>query len=259
MVFETKTVLITAKTYPNPSKKYQETVCCAGIDLDSNQWIRLYPIPFRDLDESQQFKKYNIIKVKCRKSNDDHRIESYKIDADTIQIIDHLDTKKKWQKRKEIVLPIVSSSFCQISQDIEANKSLGIFKPSNIEFHWAKIPLDNQQKRRVCYAQLTFFDKQKKAIEQIPFAFYYLFKCLNSPKCPGHKLLIIDWELGQSYRSWRYIYRNQDVLLDKIKERWLENMCADKNDIFFYVGNMKRFHDQFMVLGVFYPPRENGI
>jgi len=64
---ETKTVLITVKAYPNPSKKYGETVCCAGIDLQTNSWIRLYPVTYRDLEYSKRFKKYDIIKVKCAK------------------------------------------------------------------------------------------------------------------------------------------------------------------------------------------------
>lgn len=111
---ETKRVLITVKAYPNPSKKYGETVCCAGIDVDTQQWIRLFPIPFRDLDSSQKFKKYTIIRVKCRKASDDHRIESYKIDMDSIELLSYLDTKRKWDERKQIVLPTVSASFCSI-------------------------------------------------------------------------------------------------------------------------------------------------
>ena len=46
---EVKNVLVTVKAYPNLSRKYGETVCVAGIDLDSKQWIRLYPIPFTRL------------------------------------------------------------------------------------------------------------------------------------------------------------------------------------------------------------------
>ncbi len=112
MFNEIKRVLITVKTYPNPSKKYQETVCVAGIDIDSNKWIRLYPIPFRDLDEDKKFKKYNIIEVKANKSTDDHGPESYKIDIGSIKIIDHLDTvkDKKWDRRKEIVLSNINKS-----------------------------------------------------------------------------------------------------------------------------------------------------
>jgi len=47
MQFQKKKILVAVKAYPNPSSKYVETVCCAGIDLSTNQWIRLYPIPFR--------------------------------------------------------------------------------------------------------------------------------------------------------------------------------------------------------------------
>lgn len=249
----TKRVLITVKAYPNPSKTYGETVCCAGIDIDTRQWLRLYPIPYRDLDSSKKFKKYTIISVRCWKAPDDHRVESYKIDMDSIELLSHLDTKRKWESRKEIVLPTVSTSFCNILEDTAENKSLGTFKPCDIEFFWKKASLESEAKREACYAQLSFFDTKKEAIEQIPFDFYYQFKCHGQPDCPGHKLPIIDWEIGQSYRNWRYKYEPQELLLQKIQQRWLDLICSLENDVYFYVGNMKRFHNHFMVLGVFYP------
>jgi len=231
-----------------------ETVCCAGIDLENQQWIRLYPIPYRDLDESQKFKKYNIIKVKCHKSND-ARIESYRVDSDSIEILDHIDTKNKWCKRKSLILSTKSESFCSILESISENKSLGMFKPDDIKFSHKKSDLKNTRVRKAAYAQLSFFNKQKQAIEQIPYDFYYSFKCNGNPECKGHKLLIIDWELGQSYRSWGYRYKSEELLLEKIKERWLDRMCSEKNDVYFFVGNQRRFKNQFMVLGVFYPPK----
>jgi hypothetical protein len=252
---ETRKVLITVKAYPNPSKRYGETVCCAGIDTETLQWIRLYPIPYRDLDTPQRFKKYDIIEVRCRKSQDDHRVESYKIDSDSIRNLSHLDTKDKWQARKNIVLQTVSSSFCGILEEALNNKSLGMFKPCDIRFSWEKAQVGDETKRRACYAQLSFLDKAKNAIEQIPFDFYYQFKCQTAPNCPGHKLPIVDWEIGQAYRSWQYKYRPAEQLLQKIKHQWLDLICAPKNDVYFYVGNMNRFRDQFMVLGVFYPPK----
>jgi len=251
----TKRVLITVKAYPNPSRKYGETVCCAGIDIDTLQWLRLYPIPFRDLDSSRKFQKYTFISVKCWKAPDDHRVESYKIDMDSIELVSHLDTKEKWESRKRIVLPTVSPSFCSILEDTSINKSLGTFKPCDINFFWKKATLESEAKREACYAQLSFFDAKKKAIEQIPFDFYYHFKCHGRPNCTGHQLPIIDWEIGQAYRNWRYKYRPQAQLLQKIRQRWLDLICSDKNDVYFYVGNMKRFHDHFMVLGVFYPQK----
>jgi hypothetical protein len=132
--WETKTVLITVKTYPNPSTKYIETVCCAGVDINSGQWVRLYPIPFRYLEYNQKFPKYSIVKVKCHKSPKDKRVESYRVAQDSIEIVDHLDTKNKWGRRKEIVLPATASSFCEIQGLVSENKSLGVFKPCNISF-----------------------------------------------------------------------------------------------------------------------------
>ena len=154
-------VLITVKAYPNPSKKYQKTVCVAGIDIDENRWIRLYPIPFRDLDQSKMFKKYNIIKAKVFKANDDRRPESYKVDINSIRIEDHLDTKDKWRRRKSIVLKIVDKSMCEIlkKKDTE-NKSLGVFKPNDIRFSIEKAPPIDEEDRKSCYAQLHLFNKK---------------------------------------------------------------------------------------------------
>ena len=116
MPTEQKTVLITVKAYPTPSKKYGETVCCAGIEPSTHQWVRLYPIPFRDLDNDKKFKKYSVIRVTCRKAADDRRPESYRVDADSIEILEWWDTKHKWRCRKSVVLPTLSPSMCAVSQ-----------------------------------------------------------------------------------------------------------------------------------------------
>lgn len=254
MVHETKKILITVKAYPNPSRKYVETVCCAGIDIDTLHWIRLYPIPYRDLGNPKKFKKYDIIEVRCRKA-EDSRKESYKVDSDSIKIIKHLDTSKNWDKRKKIVLPTLSKSFCQLKGKTTGNISLGAFKPVDVTFSYKKVTLDDTGKRSVPYAQLSFWNKRKKTIEQIPYKFYYHFKCANNYNCPSHKLLIIDWELGQSYRSWRSRYKSEELLMQKIREKWLGLMCSNDRDTCFFVGNQRRFRDEFMVLGVFYPKK----
>jgi hypothetical protein len=255
MTLETKQVLITVKAYPNPSKKYVETVCCAGIDLETGQWIRLYPVPYRDLDSSKQFKKYTVIRVRCRKASDDTRVESYRIDSDSIEIVRWLDTKNNWRQRQQVLLPTLSSSFCQILRDCETGSSLGMFRPCDVDFSWKKSTLKNEAERESCYTQLSFFDKQKNAIEEIPFDFYYHFRCAGVEDCPGHKLSVIDWEMGETYRNWRHTYGEGDLLFSKIRQRWLDLMCADTNDVAFYVGNMARFRNQFMILGVFYPKK----
>lgn len=157
----TRRVLITVKAYPNPSRKYGETVCCAGIDIDTLQWLRLYPVPFRDLDGSKKFKKYTVIGIKCWKAPDDHRVESYKIDMDSIELMSHLDTERgKWESRKKIVLPTLSPSFCSILAETKNNKSLGIFKPRDVRFSWNEADLESEAKRMACYVQLSLIRKR---------------------------------------------------------------------------------------------------
>ncbi len=253
MILETKQILITVKAYPNPSKKYIETVCVAGIDIQKKEWIRLYPVQFRDLEENQKFKKYSIIKAKVAKAKEDHRPESFKIDSGSINILEQLDTKRGWEKRKEHVIPTASNSLCDILADSELHdKSLGMFKPRDVEFIYERAKMKDIEERKACYAQLGFLGANKKPIEPIPYDFKYSFKCNENASCKGHVLPIIDWEIGQAYRSWRY--PSEEILLQKIRERWLGGMCADKHDTYFYVGNQHRFRVNFMILGVFYPP-----
>ena len=260
MRLEKKRILITVKAYPNPSKKYGETVCCTGVELSSSQLVRLYPISYRDLDDKQKFKKYSIIEVDCSPSSDDRRPESFWVKSDTIEVIDWLDTEKgKWEKRKSIVLKLPVKSMCQVKKDSEdSDLSLGFIKPENISFEWEKHSLSDQKAREACYAQLSFFDKNKEAIEEIPFSFYYKFKCPGIFSCPEHKLSIIDWEIGQAYRNWRSKYQSEEIILEKIQQQWLDITNTTKKDVYFYVGNMKRFRNIFMVLGVFFPSMKNS-
>ncbi|MHC4647697.1 MAG: hypothetical protein ACYTBJ_19700 [Planctomycetota bacterium] len=252
---ETKKVLIAVKAPPNPSRQYQETNCCAGIDLDDGTWVRLYPIPFRLLDYDKQFPKYSVISVKCQRPVRDKRPESYKVDQDSIKILRHLGTANKWSERKRIVLPTLSGSYCEILKAVKVKKSLGIFKPVAVAFEVKKCAPKDKQKRRAAYDQYQLFDKKLQPVEQVPFSFYYRFKCRNCPDCRGHKLIIHDWELMAAYRRWRQEYTEQRILLDRIREKWLDTLCAATRDTYFYVGNMWQRPKQFMVLGVFYPPK----
>ena len=58
-------VLVTVKTYPCLSQKYDELVCTAGLREDGS-WIRIYPVPFRKLNPYSQYKKYDWIEVESQ-------------------------------------------------------------------------------------------------------------------------------------------------------------------------------------------------
>ena len=225
--------------------------------MDSGKWMRLYPIQYRDLDNEKKFSKYSIVEVRCSKPSDDKRPESHHVDADSIKILERWDTKDGWERRKKVVLPTLVKSMCEVQKLSEEKKlSLAVVKPSQVTFECEKATQKDEKEREACYAQLSFYDKKKDAVEQIPYHFYYGFKCADESDCPGHKLSIIDWEIGQAYRDWRFRYKPEELLLEKIKERWLARMCGEKQDTYFFVGNLHRFPKTFMVLGTFYPPKK---
>ncbi len=70
-------VLITVKTYPALSVKYDELVCTAGF-LEDGTWIRIYPIQFRKKSFDEQYKKYQWIEMDLVKNTSDFRKESYR-------------------------------------------------------------------------------------------------------------------------------------------------------------------------------------
>jgi hypothetical protein len=253
--FESKRILITVKAYPIASISYGETVCCAGIDIDSQQWIRLYPIPFRDLESDQRFRKYSLIEAKCAKAADDLRPESYRIQAASIKIFDHFSTDNGWHKRKEIVFRAPKTSFCRLKSDqIEKRTSLGLVKPEKVTFESEKRTPSDPNKKMRAYSHPGLFEKPKRMIEEIPYQFYYHFFCVSEANCPGHRLSIIDWEIFQAYRKWRDRYSDAGQLIKSIEKKWSDIIDPNKKDVFFFVGNLHRFQDIFSVLGVFWPP-----
>ena len=81
-------VLITVKTYPSISKKYEELVCTAGF-LENGSWVRLFPIQFRKKPYAEQYRKYQWIELDIVKNTGDFRPESFRqVSLDTpIEII----------------------------------------------------------------------------------------------------------------------------------------------------------------------------
>ena len=259
MLWTTRRILITVKATPNPSAKYGETVCVAGIDMDSGEWIRLYPVPFRDLDKNRRFNKYAIIEAGVRKTQDDKRPASFRINLDSIRRVGYLDADKGWEKRKAVVLPTLSASFCDIlRRQTEYDASLGAFRPRDITFGWEKASIKNADRRRACYAQMSFLHPRRRALQPLPFNFRYRFRCEGVADCPGHDLMIIDWEIAAAYYRWRRRYPRTEERLEKIRQKWLGAMCSEQKETTFFVGNTKRFRQTFMILGVFYPPRSGA-
>jgi hypothetical protein len=91
---------------------------------------------------------------------------------------------------------------------------------------------------------------QIRKLEQVPWTFRYRYKC-DMVGCPGHSQSIIDWEISQFYRR----VRNFDDWRDRMRKRWVDEVCGTDRDTAFFVGNMHQHPGSFLILGVWWPPR----
>lgn len=250
-----KKVLITVRTYPTPSRQQIEVSCTAGID-DEGKWIRLFPVPYRFLTSDKRFSKYQYIGTDVTKSISDPRLESYKVNPDTIMILSSpLPTTNNWEARKEKVLPLKAKSLCELQALRNANQfpTLGLVKPKNImNLEIKSESPDWTESELTSLRQYSMFGSApQNQLEKIPFEFSYTFRC-DDPNCHTHKLSCTDWEMGQSYRIWRNRYG--DKWEDKFRETYETKMIFDR-DTHFYVGTLRGHPDAWIIIGLFYPPK----
>jgi hypothetical protein len=249
-------ILIVAKTYPEISKKYTETVCTAGIHGATKKLIRLYPIRYRYLTGESQFRKYQWIKAKIEKAKLDSRPESYNIVESTIEMGNIIGTDDDWVEREKWVINqnTLFNSVEELLSSQKQNKiSLGIVKPKEIlgfviepksleEINEAEI------KKKSVLSQMGLFE-QPKDVELLPFKPMLKFKCDDS-SCNGHKMGILDWEFGQLYRRVKGNVDWKQKITDKVM-----NICGSKREPHLILGNIARWQHTFCILGIFYPPK----
>ena len=253
-------ILITVKTYPIPSKKYDELVCTAGV-TEAGNFVRLYPINFRDLPYTQQYKKYQWIEVLADKHQGcDVRKESYRPQSDSIRTIGEPipSTHDNWFERARCVLKCKTRSMEDLyDQQVKDCTSLGIFKPKKVhdlvispdDSEWStKFLHALKQKRLFEYRQKTLLPPRK-----VPFKFHYCFECDDS-RCKGkHKMMIEDWEVGALF--WKMVDKgcSHKEASQKVRDKFLNDLCGPDKDTYFYVGTILAHPKTWVVIGIFYP------
>lgn len=266
----TERILIWAKTYPELSKKYLETVCTAGL-LESSKPLRLYPIPYRYLSGTQEkFKLYQWITAGVQKNPDDPRPESHKIDLDSIVTGETIPTTQdEWGKRAEFMLKDPSWQFESWDDLVKAQRekgtSIGIVAPKeikNVEIvqrsddevksydqKFVEIKKIHDAKR----AQIDMFEKaippEMKKLEFLKCRVQVSWLC-HTPTCGGHKMQVLDWGLCELQRR-----DGDEAALKRMKE-----LCRlDIYDLKFFLGNLFLYPSSFIIVGMWYPKRRHGM
>lgn len=251
------------KAYPALSRRYGEVSCIAGLDMETKDWMRLFPVPFRALEETQKFEKYQPIRARVQRPRGDRRPESWRVDAESIELRGpRLTSEGGWELRRPFVEPVIGGSMCAIRDAQKRDEtSLRMFRPAEVlDFEIEEVEADPKKSQQAAdwAAQLslgsTDMELQRKALEQMPFRFLYRYRC-SDRDCPTHRQSIVDWEVAALYRN----VRDNADWREQMRAQWLDLMCAPDKETAFIVGNQHQYPDGFLVLGVWWPPRRDQL
>ena len=265
-------ILITVKTYPMPSRSYKELVCTAGL-LNGEQWIRIYPVPFRFLSDAQKYPKYSWVELDLVRRGRDFRPESYRpkmgID-ERINVLSTISTgsTRDWAARKQYVLKEVFTSMNELIRLAKSplKKSLATLKPARIVDFLHK---EDQREWRKDLAeqlkQLSMFDSldaggPAKIVKKLPYKFYYRFFSEGDHK--PRTMMIEDWEIGALF--WKCLANadgDEQEALRLVKYKYLDQFS--EKDLYLFLGTTLKHHNRaanpFVIIGVFYPPKTNQL
>lgn len=259
-------VLITVKTYPTLSAKYDELVCTAGFREDGT-WIRIFPIPFRQKSYNEQYKKYDWIEVDLVKNESDFRPESYrpKTLKSEIKVTGHIDTVANWRERKKVVLGKIYYNLSELiaeSRDKNICTSLAVFKPTEIlDFKAEEVGRNWDKAKLERLNQLNIFettsDGKFQVVQKLPYKFKFVFKDNQGTES---RLMIEDWETGQLY--WNCLERhegNEQKAVADVRKKYFDDFAITK-DLHFFLGTTQSNHyksrNPFMIIGTFHPKIE---
>jgi len=265
-------ILITVKTYPTLSRKYGETVCTAGVREDGT-WVRLYPVPFRRLDEKEQDRKFDWLECRLVPSASDQRPESFRpLDENELKPVGHIDTSRNWQERRRILLKTARAydRLDELIAGAKANQlSLAVFKPTRItdfisEAETRAWDPNKLREMRDLTNQLDLFSdnswrKTFDVIPKLPYSFSYR---VEDAVGKLREMQVLDWEVGALFwNCLRSTNENEEAALAKVRLKYFDHFL--KTDLHFFLGTTQQWHkvapNPWVIIGVIPIPHEQQL
>jgi hypothetical protein len=261
-------VLITVKTYPTLSRKYGETVCTAGIREDGS-WLRIYPVPFRRLEEEEQYKKFDWLECDLVPNPKDPRPETRRPSPGSqLKVASHLGTSDGWRERRRFVLKTakVYSSLQALIEGAKSNQlSLAVFKPTRVkdlvfeeddrEWDSGRVAVFREQSRQGDLFSDESWRETFKLIPKLPCNFSYRFEDESGR---ASELQVLDWEIGMLFWNCLKDCGNEADALQKVRAKYLDTFLG--TDLHFFLGTTQQFHfvapNPWVIIGVFPIPHE---
>lgn len=231
--------IILIKAAPQVGRQHGETVCCAGLDV-YGKWLRLYPVSFRHLNKHQKFGRWDKIKFDWRLPSDDPRIESRRVDHNSIEITGSL---KQHEQGPFLASAIVTS----LNRERELGRSLALLKPEVIEFSAERKSLaefsEETQRFDAIRNQGDLFSKHAVPYSVCPYKFKYRYRTEDGERLGTCQ----DWELEATYFKWSKLYGESEAIL-RIQRRFGEEY--PRKGMLLAMGTHSQYPDTWLINGV---------
>lgn len=236
---ELEQVVILVKAWPQPSLKYGETVCCAGVTLNG-EWRRLFPIRFRHLSGDAQFKRWDVIEYRSEPPKDDRRSESRHVHENSLAPQGVLAKSS----RERLLSPLIRAS---IKDAAETGESLTLIRPKNVKFICRQKReselIREQDHRKNRAAQGSLLDRELNALETCPYHLYLRFEDGTG----SHRMECADWETAAAYFKFSKDY-GPSKALDLLRETY--EVTYPLRGVVFALGTQKKRPKQWLLLGI---------
>lgn len=254
---------IFGKTYPEPSRRYYETVCTGALREADGRPIRLYPVPLRYMSDDSQYKLWDMIEVPIDRSRSDQRPESFKIDPQRLRCVGRIATDSDgWAQRRALVDRNCDWHFDGMAALKAANQakktSIGLVVPGSVDHVElaAKPPSERAEFRQKCEElrlrkESDMFDPHYQVLDFLPNEIFLHWRCLSlCDTCTRrpHRMKVLDWGLMQLART-----KGWDAAVTKLGE--ISN--PQNHDFRMFLGNFAQHPTNFGVIALWYPRRSD--
>lgn len=231
--------IVLVKAWPQPSQKYGETVCCAGVTPEG-QWRRLFPIRFRHLTGEAQFSRWDVVEYRPAKPSDDNRAESRRVEEQTLRVVGKMTPRAREGFFDLLIRDSIAAAAAK-------GESLTLVRPKTMKFRW-KIKSDGdieeERARRVrTMAQGSLFDKELAKIEPCPYDLTLAFEDAAGP----HQMTCGDWETAAAFFNLRKTYGDEGAL-EHLRSTYEDKYFSD--GVAVALGTVKKRPQQWLLLGI---------
>ena len=234
----TEEVVIIVKAVPQPSKRYGETVCCAGVTRQG-EWRRLYPIRFRHLKDSS-FDRWQWVRCRVAHRASDARRESRRVSEDSITPLGTL----RLPERPRFLEPLMRGC---VGEAAAEGPSLTLIRPIESRFSWGRRKPSEVKAEREAYQlagrQQDLLDAELATIEPCPFNFRLKFRDASG----WHDHHCEDWETEAAFWNIQRTH-GEGAALSHLDQEYNERRPA--RGLVLAMGNMAARPKTWLLLGL---------